>query len=133
MVKSKKIIALLLALITAISVLGGGVSAIADDTEETVPTRYSVIDSHASRIKISGVTAKCTATLSASYSTSLKITMDLQKKKSGTYSTIKTWTDSRTGISLGAEHSKTINALSTYRLKVTFKAGNETAVVYNYP
>lgn len=133
MVKSKKIIAFILALITAISILGGGVSAIADDTEETVPTRYSVISSHASIITINGVTANCSASLNASHSTSLKIKMELQKKKSGSYSTIKTWTDTKTGSHLAAGHSKTINVLSTYRLKTTFTAGNETAVVYSYP
>lgn len=133
MVKSKKLIALLMALITVLSVFGGGFSALADGSEDTIPVRYSVIDSHTSRIKISGVTATCTASLTSSYSTSLTIKMELQKKKSGSYSTIKTWTDSRTGIVLSAEHKRTINALATYRLKTTFKAGNETAVVYNYP
>ncbi len=115
----------------AVSVFGISSNVFADDSEE--PTRYSVIATDTAAIRISGITANCSASLSASYSTSLKIKMELQKKKSGSYSTIKTWSDSRTGTVLGISGSKTINPLSTYRLKTTFTAGNETVVRYDYP
>ena len=95
--------------------------------------RYQVIGDHSSGIHINGITAECSAILNAKYSTTLSITMELQKLSSGSYSTIKTWTDSRTGTSIGLEGSKVVNILSSYRLKTTFTAGNETVVVFSYP
>lgn len=124
----------MLAVIALISAFGGGLSAYATDTtDEENPVRYTVISSHVSKITISGITAKCTASLTSSGNTSLKIKMELQKKKSGTYETIKTWTDTDTGHYLAVSHSRAINVLSTYRLKTTFTAGGESAVVYSYP
>lgn len=136
LIKSKRVIALFLSLAAILSVFSGGMLSYADEgnpTGEEIIVRYSVISSHSSRITISGIKATCTAHVSACYSTSLKIKMELQKKKSSGYETIKTWTDTRTGYTLGAEHSRAINILSTYRLKTTFTAGNETVVVYNSP
>ena len=45
--------------------------------------------------------------------------MELQKKKSGTYETIKTWSASKTGTYLSVAEKRTINLLSDYRLKTT--------------
>jgi len=59
--------------------------------------------------------------------------MELQKKKSGTYTTIETWNSSRTGSVLTMSEDRLINVLSEYRLKVTFSAGTETVVAYAYP
>ncbi len=59
--------------------------------------------------------------------------MELQKKKSGTYETIKTWSASKTGTYLSVAEKRTINLLSDYRLKTTFTAGTETRVAYAYP
>jgi len=131
---TKKAFSLFMALIMAVSVFGISFNVFADDTSDDADnTRYSVISSDTYKIRISGITATCSASLSASYSTSLTIKMELQKKKSGTYSTIKTWTTSRTGTSVGIEETRTINPLSTYRLKVTFTAGSETIVRYDNP
>jgi hypothetical protein len=58
--------------------------------------------------------------------------MEIQKKKSSGYETVETWTTSRTGVGVSITEKRTINALSTYRLKVTFTAGSETAVQYDY-
>lgn len=59
--------------------------------------------------------------------------MELQKKKSGTYETIKTWSVSKTGTYLSVAEKRAINLLADYRLKTTFTAGMETRVAYAYP
>ena len=59
--------------------------------------------------------------------------MELQKKKSGVYETIETWSTSRTGMSLGMDEKRNINILCDYRLKATFTAGSETVISYDYP
>lgn len=84
-------------------------------------------------ISISGITANCTSSLNARSSTKLSIKMELQKKKSGTYETIKTWSVSKTGTYLSVAEKRAINLLADYRLKTTFTAGTETRVAYAYP
>ena len=133
----KKTISLILLLVIVISTISIGFSSYANEPitkndEETI-YRYQVISSNTSGIYINGITAICTAGLSAKYSTNLSITMELQKLNSGTYSTIKTWSDSKTGTSIDIEGSRLVNILNSYRLKTTFTAGNETVVVYTYP
>lgn len=91
------------------------------------------IETAASGIRISGIKATCSATLTSDSSMSLKIVMEIQKKKSSGYSTVKTWTSSRTGTILSISESRTINILYDYRLKTTFTAGGETHVQYAYP
>lgn len=59
--------------------------------------------------------------------------MELQKKKSGTYETVKTWSASKTGTTVLIDEKRAINLLSDYRLKTTFTAGTETRVAYAYP
>ena len=83
-------------------------------------------------ISISGITANCTSSLNTRSSTKLSIKMELQKKKSGTYETIKTWSASKTGTYLSVAEKRAINLLADYRLKTTFTAGMETRVAYAY-
>lgn len=134
----KKSVSLILVFAIILSVLCFGFSAFAsepgDANDDEIIYRYKVISSHTSGVHISGITAICTAGLSAMYSTNLSITMELQKLSSGSYSTIKTWskTDPNT-TSIIIEGTRLINLLSTYRLKTTFTAGNETVVVYSNP
>ncbi len=134
---SKKIISIVLAFVICFSVCSLGFCVFAADSDSFVddgePTRYSVINTKSSYITISGVTATCFGKVTAKYSTNLKITLELQKLSSGTYSTVKTWSDTKTGISLSVSGSKVINVFSTYRLKVTTTAGNETTIEYKYP
>lgn len=134
---TKRIIAFLLAFVFVLTACSVGFLAFAEgsdsSSDKTEPTRYSVIDSKASSIVISGVTAKCSGSVIAKYSTNLRITLELQKLSSGSYSTVKTWTDSRTGVTITVSGSKVINVFSTYRLKVTTQAGNETVIEYKYP
>lgn len=84
-------------------------------------------------ISISGITANCTSSLNTRSSTKLSIKMELQKKKSGTYETIKTWSASKTGTYLSVAEKRAINLLADYCLKTTFTAGTETRVAYAYP
>ena len=84
-------------------------------------------------ISISGITANCTSSLNTRSSTKLSIKMELQKKKSGTYETIKTWSASKTGTYSSVAEKRAINLLADYRLKTTFTAGTETRVAYAYP
>ena len=127
-----KVISVLMA---ALMVLSVGTIAFAepDDTADMeIVYRYNSIGSTAILLEISGITAHCSAKLSSQYSTSLYIKMELQKYNGNAYSTIQTWTASRTGTVLTIGKTKTINPSNSYRLKVTFKADNETVVRYDY-
>lgn len=121
-----------MALLMVMSVFGISFSAAADTADEE-PTRYTVISSNSYGILISGLKATCSGSLTAQYSTTIKIKLELQKKSGGVYSTIKTWSDSKTGRSIALSGSKVINPLSSYRLKATFTAGSETVTYYDYP
>lgn len=84
-------------------------------------------------ISIRGITATCSAELKSNSSLRLTIKMELQKKKSGVYGTIKTWSAGKTGTALSVSEKRAINLLSDYRLKTTFTAGSENKVAYAYP
>lgn len=99
----------------------------------SVSTMSQNITSNTCSLEISGINSTSSATMSASKSMSLSIKMELQKVKSGVYTTIETWSSSKTGKSIYMEETRLINVLATYRLKVTFTAGSETIVRYEYP
>ena len=109
-------------------------SAYAETDEELVVTpRFTTISSVATSFTISGLNSTSSVSLSAKYSTSLYIKIELQKEKSSGYETIETWTKSGTGTHLGLEETRLINVFSEYRIKVTCTAGSETHVTYDYP
>ena len=95
--------------------------------------KNSQICSSKCNISISGINSTMHASLEAIKSVSLKITVELQKSKSGTYTTIETWNATKQGTFLSFSEKRMINVLSDYRIKVTFTAGNETIVKYAYP
>lgn len=128
--KSKKILCVIFAIISLFNICTP-VCAASSAGDEIQPL-YAVIDNTTSSISISGIKATCKASVTASYSTSLKITMELQKEKSSGYETVETWTKSGTGTYLSDNQSKTINIFSTYRLKTTFTAGGESVTLYSY-
>lgn len=129
----KKLFCVILAVVLSIcSISNTVIASTTDDTSDNSGEKYSYIATTSAALSISGITATCTAKLRASSSASLSIKMELQKKKSGVYETIKTWSTSSTGTSLSINKTRAINVLATYRLKVTFKAGGETATVYRY-
>ena len=101
--------------------------------DEEIPVRYTTINAATLSFTISGVTASGAATLTAKKSTSLQVVMTLQKKNSdGTWSNVKTWSKSGSGVSLVVSGSKVINVFSTYRMKGTYTAGGETTTIYRY-
>lgn len=130
----KKRFSKLLCIVLAVfTVFSSAIPASATVIEENVAVPYyTTIGTTSYAVSISGITASCRASITSKTSTTLKIVMELQKKGSSGYSTVKTWSDSRTGTTLAVSGSKTINILSTYRLKVTFTAGSETKVYYDY-
>lgn len=128
-----KALAVLLALIFAFSACS---LAFAEDVDtsadEEIIDRYTTISSFIAGFSISGITANCSATINAQKSTTLRIGMTLQKKTSSGYTNVQNWTANKTGTSLSLSKTKTINPLSTYRLKVTVTAGSESVTVYRY-
>lgn len=129
--KLKAVLCLVLCAVCCVQML---VVAFASGSDETAPeeTRYVNIFSCSCNCYISGLTLYAEANLNAKSSMSLSITCELQKLKSGDYETIKTWTASTTGTRLFWDDSRLINLFATYRIKVTFTAGGESAILYSY-
>ena len=127
-----RVIAMVLCLLLVFSTAAFAATS-KDNGNDGQSPKYSVITSKSCSLTISGLNSTSEAELRTSSSVTLSITMELQKLKSGSYSTIETWTASKTGISLSMEESRLINIFATYRLKVTFTAGSETVTSYAYP
>lgn len=104
----------------------------ADDAQYSTQ-RYSTVESSRCGIKNSGANASMYAILQTRENTSLSITMELQKSKSGIFKTIETYETTTVGRFLDINETRLINVFATYRLKVTFTAGSETVVCYAYP
>lgn len=100
---------------------------------ETASVMNLNISAETCSLMISGINSTSSASMQTARSMSLSIKMELQKIKSGTYTTIETWTSSKTGTIITMSEDRLINILATYRLKVTFTAGSETIVRYAYP
>lgn len=129
----KKLLCLLLSLVCVFSCFASTATVMAqDDTDPEITPYFTTIGTLSYNFDISGVTATCTAGMSAKKSTNLKIVIELQKLSSGSYSTVDSWTATRTGTSLALEKTKVINVFSDYRMKVTFTAGSEvqTRIMY---
>lgn len=84
---------------------------------ETASVMFTNITANEYSLIISGINSTSTARVSAARSMPLSIKMELQKIKSGTYTTIETWTASRTSVTLSMCEDRLINILATYRLK----------------
>lgn len=131
--QNNKLNKFVLILLSFLMVFGNvAVANAADNHDNEVAPLYVNISNHSEQIEISGIKAKCTATLKSKKSVSLKIKMELQKEKSNSYETVETWTGSKTGKLLSVSESRNINLLSKYRLKITYTADKETVVVYKY-
>ncbi len=129
----KKLIAFLLVfmLIFLLTVYNNALNTSALE-QEVDGVKYSTILSNRSNISKNGIIVTCKASLEARYSTNLKIVMTLQKNTSSGYTDVKTWTATGSDTYLDAEESRVINILYTYRLKVTFTAGNESVTTYSH-
>lgn len=134
MTKVKKLLSVVLSviMICSCSVCANTVFAAESPDEEQIMPLYNQIDSYVASISISGVTATCGVSVNAQSRSYIKIVMELQKKSGSSYSTIETWTGSTTSTGYSMSKSKTINRLSTYRLKATITVGSETIIVYRY-
>ena len=106
--------------------------ATAEDDYGVMPC-FTTISAVSTSFTISGLNSTSCVTLSAKYSTSLYIKIELQKEKSTGYETLETWTKSGTGTHLALEETRLINVFSNYRIKVTCTAGSETHTTYDYP
>lgn len=100
--------------------------------DEPIIEEYVNISTCSCSCYISGITLYASAELTAKRSMSLKIKVEVQKLKSGEYSTIETWNSSITDTYLQFNNHRTINIFSTYRIKVTFTAGGESTTKYSY-
>ncbi len=129
----KKSISIVLILTMLFSVVAINSSANTVEEDNTIMPRWSVINSVTTVFSISGINSTSSVVLTAKYSTSLSIKIELQKEKSTGYETIETWTKSGTGTMLGLEETRLINILADYRMKVTCTAGGETVTLYDYP
>lgn len=129
----KKGISLVLIITILCSVFAFSTSAAEVEEETVVQPRWSTISAVSTSFTISGLNSTSSVILSAQYSTSLYIRIELQKEKSTGYETIETWTKSGTGYALSLEETRLINIFADYRIKVTCTAGGETHVTYDYP
>lgn len=127
---SNTIVSILLSFLILIG-LTSVANASVNGNNELAPC-YINIANKSESITISSIKATCAASMSTNRTMRLTIKMELQKKKSNGYETIKTWTSSKTGTRLSMSESRNINALCTYRLKVTFTVGDEQVVTYKY-
>lgn len=134
MTKNKKFSVTISIILTLIMTLSAGFSSYAKSVDvNPIEPCYVNIRNASALLTKSGIELNAKASLKSDKSMSLKIVMELQKKKSGKFETIKTWSASKTGISLAMSEKRNINILCDYRLKVTFTAGNETKIVYRNP
>lgn len=134
MVKTmKKLVSILLILTMLFSSFAIMSSAAEVEEDYGVMPCFTTISSVSTSFTISGLNSTSSVILTAQYSTSLFIKIELQKEKSTGYETIETWTKSGTGKSLALEETRLINVFSNYRIKVTCTAGGETHVKYDYP
>lgn len=130
--KFSKIVSVVLCMLILASTMSMFASA-AISNPGTADPMFNTIGTCSCALYISGVNSSSVATLQTAVYTNLSIKMELQKLKSGTYTTIETWTKTGSGVSMIFEKDRLINILSTYRLRVTFTAGNESHVMYAYP
>ena len=134
---SKKLFSILSVILAAVLMLSISNFAFADNDagkDEIIGDRYTTISNVTTNCYISGATIHCAGTVNAKYDTTIKIKLELQKKKSGSFETIKTWSGSKANTrSYSLSGSRAINLLATYRLKATYTAGSETITVYKNP
>lgn len=129
-IRIRQIVLILLSLLMIFGSTFVSNAAVNNDSE--ISPYYVNISNRSASLSVSGIKAKCNASVKSNKSVALKIKMELQKEKSSGYETVETWTNSKTGTLLAMSESRNINILCNYRLKVTFTAGSETEVVYKY-
>ena len=133
----RKLLSILLSVLFIVAAMAPGVClAIAEESDESSenPTRYSLTTSITASLSISGGKAHVAGRVTAKYpSANCSITVQLQKKISGTWYAVKTWTNSGThGISAGGNVSVTSGSYRTCVLgTVTYNGSSEYPVKYS--
>lgn len=99
--------------------------------------KYTYIQSVAAGIEVGTVSTTVRGEIDGSNEvTRVEITLELQKRTSGIYSTIKTWSGSFISKHATLQKNKLTSPLNTYRLKATFTAytstSSETRIIYAY-
>ncbi len=130
---AKKCASIILVLIMLFSLFTINTSAAQVEEDYGVMPCWTTIRLIDKSFVISGINSTTDVSLYSQTSTSLKITVNFQKLKSGTYETIETWTETGTGTYLNLHETRLINILCDYRIMVTCKAGSESNVSYVYP
>ena len=130
----KRIIVLFLSLVFLINIASLFSSAITADQDQPKATYIRSVDAI---INVGALSTRVEGTIRADSSiTSIKITLELQKKSGATYSTIKIWEETFSGHSASKVESKLTSPLSNYRLKATFtvytSSSSETKTMYAY-
>ena len=105
----------------------------AEENEYEVMPCFTTIMTEKYAITISGLKAVVSGSLVPKYTTSLQITLVLQKYTNGGWYADQTWVGTAYDDYLYLEGKKTINIFAEYRLKVTFKADQETSTRIMYP
>ena len=129
------LLAMMLALLFALQPICG--MAVAEEAAQPNNTRAVLIRSADAFIDQGALSTTVRASIEGeSNVTSVKIQLELQKLSDGSYSTIKTWSETFTGRSGSLEKSKLTSPLSTYRLKATVTAyasgTSESRTIYAY-
>ena len=115
------LLTLLLAMLFALQPFS--VLAAVEKSQQPEDVRAVLINSADARIDHGTVTTTVFAAVEGISSvTSVKIQLELQKLSGGSYSTVKTWSETFSGRSGALEKSRVINPFSTYRLKATVTA-----------
>jgi len=102
-----------------------------NDNYEIAPY-FTTISTCGSSLNKSGLKTSCSASMTAPKGTKLKIKMELQIYKSGTWTTEYSWQASKTGITLELTKVVQVNPLYKVRLKTTFTANSEVFISYRY-
>ena len=132
---TKRLISVVLAIMILLSACSAAAceTAKAEDNEYEIMPCFTTIVTEKYSIIINGLKATVTASLIPAYTTSLQITLVLQKYKNGGWYADETWVATAYDDCLITEGKKTINIFADYRLKVTFKADQETSTRIMYP
>lgn len=126
---NKKILSILLAFTLIAACLTTQVSAAVITTEDEIMPLYNYTISASSTLSISSKTATCKSVVvgMSGITTKIVFTQYLQKKVDGVWTTVKTWTATKTQVSASFTNTKSSLASGTYRTRTVAKVYKGTA------
>lgn len=130
----KKVLILVLSMVFIVCLVAISASSVLENREEVRSTYINSIDA---RINVGTLNTTVKGQIQGTTNvTRITIKLELQKKSSGSYSTIKTWEETFYTDAASKTESKITSPFSTYRLKATFtvytSTNSETRVLYAY-